>query len=449
MSEFIVGLDIGTTAIKVFIGKKKESGKIEIIGNGATESIGVDMGLVVNPGQAAQSIRVAVKQAEQMAGVEVKQVYVGVAGHHIQSRAVQGTATRQDPDDLITIEEVFNLHDAQKHTHIEDGMEIIDIMDQSYAVDREKCLDPVGRIGHQLEGTFSIIIGRKDCIKKIIKSVSEAGYALKGLILQSLASAESVLCEDDKRVGVCLVDIGGGTTDIAIFKQGFMRHIHSVPFAGNQITYAIEIMYNIPKRSAENIKIKYGTCLPEAIKNPDSFIAVPRFKGGNPKEINHRTLANTIKAQVELILGLIKEELNKNNYIGQLQAIILTGGGSLIRHIKQLSEYHIPDLVTDIDSIDEEYFENLPAELKQPIYATGLGLVIAAFKQEEEEQRIKPPIEPIVEDSKPDEEPALTEEEIIRLQKEEEQKKSFGEKVRGWFKSFNPFGEDDSSQDMY
>ncbi|MDR1848189.1 MAG: cell division protein FtsA [Bacteroidales bacterium] len=449
-NKFITGLDIGTTAIKVFIGKKLENGKIEIIGRGQTESVGVERGEVANPGRTAESIKIAMEQAETMANVKVSEVYVGVAGYHIQSRTVPGSIIRENPNDLITKEEVFKLHDYQRYVVKPDGADIIDIMVQSYAVDREECSDPIGMIGHRLEGTFNIIFGSGTCINKIMKSVDHAGYKLKGLILQPLASAEAVLSEEDKQDGVCLVDIGGGTTDIAIFKQGFLRHIKSIPIAGKLITLDIEDAYRITNKNAESIKINYGTCLPEAIKESDFVVTVPGYRGGAPKEISVKHLASVIKGRVEMILDFIMVELNQKKYTEQLQAIIFTGGGSKIRHIKNLSEFRIPDLVSNVCPINEEHFDNLPEELKNPIYATGLGLLIAAFKEEEEEaERI--PVSDKVEDNPSGEKPEEEEAERDTGGNNPPPRKPLGRIIIDWLKGINkikPFDDTDNNQDV-
>ncbi|MDR1725087.1 MAG: cell division protein FtsA [Bacteroidales bacterium] len=424
--KFIVGLDIGTTKVKVFIGIKNKDGKIEIIGMGSTESVGVERGEVVNPGKTADSIKKAIAQAEEIAKVKVSEVYVGVAGYHIQSRTVQGSMTRMSPNELITEDEVYKLHEDQKYANKPAGTDIIDIVVQSYSVDGIDCLDPVGMIGNKLEGTFNIVFGSRDCINKIIKSVETAGYKLKGLILQPVASADAVLEIQDKEDGVALVDIGGGTTDIAVFKQGFMRHIISIPMAGNHITNDIETTYKITRKNAENLKVKYGTCLPEAVKE-DLIVTIPGFRGGQPKEIRVQHLAGVIQYRVKLMLDFILVELSKDKYLDKLQAIILTGGGSLIRHIKQFTEYHIADLVTNIGFIEENNFSKLTDEQKNPIYATALGLLIAAFRKEEEEEKRNP--KPIV----------------IEDVKKQEKTKDRSFKISNWLQSFTKTFDDEDS----
>ncbi|MDR1006224.1 MAG: cell division protein FtsA [Bacteroidales bacterium] len=386
-NRIITSLDIGTTAIKAFIAKKNEEGKIKIIGFGTTESIGVEAGVVTNPGQAAESIKIALEQAECEADVKVEEVYVGVAGFHLQDRKVACSTIRDKHDVFITKEEVLELRKKQLSINRPEGMDIIDIMEQKYRVDDQECepKDVIGMEGSSLVGEYNIVLGSTSCLRRIENSVRAAGYKLKGLILQSIASAEAVLSAEDKSVGVCLVDIGGGTTDIAIFNKGVVRYIKSFPSAGNHITLDIERAYNLTPKNAEDIKIKYGTCLPEALKQQDLVVTIPGYKGSKAKEIPLKHLAGVVKSRVEEILDFILVELHNTNFLHNLQVIIMTGGGSQTRNIKQLSEYHIPDLATNIAPINEEYFDNLPDNLKQPIYATGLGLVIAAFKEEDEE----------------------------------------------------------------
>ena len=388
MSKYIVGLDIGTTKIACFIGERVENGKIRIVGFGRTESIGVEHGIVRNILSTADSIRRAVSDASEMAKYEVDEVYVGIAGHHIKSRSNQGSVMIPDTHRLIEKADVDRLIDDQYRIMLDPGEEIIHVFPQSYIVDNEKLgpdIDPVGVAGKCLMANFHIVTGNTANVHNIRDAVAEAGLRVKGVVLEPIASALAVLDDGDKAAGVALVDIGGGTTDIAIFQEGIIRHTSVLPLAGNVITNDIHNNCKIPRHQAENLKTKFGSCLPSNV-NQDDIIAIPGIRNQAPREISVKTLATIINARMRLILEQVLYEIQVSGFERQLiGGVVLTGGGANLRHIKEYSE-----LIIGLDSrigfpndhLDED---NSPYadELCHPMYATGVGLVIYGILETE------------------------------------------------------------------
>ncbi len=375
-SEIIVGLDIGTTKIAAIVGRKNELGKIEILGHGKTDSIGVKRGVVSNIENTVNSITTAISEASQKAGVDIKYVNVGIAGQHIKSLQHRGGIIRENYDKEISKHDVETLMHNMYNLNMSPGEEIIDVIAQEYIVDNEQGVkEPVGMLGNSLEANFHIIIGQTTAAKNIYKCVTKAGLEVVDLILEPIASAEAVLSEEEKEAGVVLVDIGGGTTDIAIFQDGIIRHTAVIPFGGDVITEDVKEGCTIIKKHAEELKVKFGSSLASENRE-DEIVAIPGLRGRPPKEISLKNLASIIQARMEEIVEHIYFEIKNSGYEKKLIAgIVLTGGGALLKHLPQLTEF-ITGMDTRIGYPNEHLANDVTEDLASPMYATGIGLVI-------------------------------------------------------------------------
>jgi cell division protein FtsA len=392
--QIIVGLDIGTTKICVFVSKLNAHKKLEIIGFGRAESHGVMRGEVFNIDKTTEAIKMAVAQAEAASGTTIKNVYVGIAGKHIQSMQNRAILTRGSNADVITNEEVENLRLDMFKMATNPGEKIIHVIPQEFSVDTEHGIqDPVGMCGNRLEGTFHIITGQIIAAQNIERSIIKAGLSMNGLILEPLASAASVLSLDELEAGVALVDIGGGTTDIVIYQDMKVRHTSVIPFGGNIITEDIKVGLGVMRKQAEKLKTDYGSAL--AIEaSSDEVIRIPGLKGREAKEISVKNLANIIEARVEEIFEQVSFEIKQSGFANQLiGGIVLTGGGAQLKHLKQHVEY-ITGMDARIGYPIEHIEKSTKPEMKSPMYSTSLGLVLMGFDDiknmeiEEEEEEI-------------------------------------------------------------
>jgi cell division protein FtsA len=383
-SEIVVGLDIGTTKIVAIVGKKNEYGKLEILGMGKSESIGVTRGVVSNIDKTVQSIRKAVEEAEENSGVEIGSVNVGIAGQHIKSLQHRGIKIRHSAEEEISYKDIKGLVDDMYKLAMLPGEEIIHVLPQEYIIDNEQGIkDPIGMSGVRLEANFHIITGQVTAAKNIFKCVHKSGLAVDGLILEPLASAESVLNEEEKEAGVVLVDIGGGTTDIAIFQDGIIRHTAVIPFGGNVITEDIKQGCSIIGKQAELLKLKFGSALATESKE-NEIVSIPGLRGREPREISLKNLAHIIQARMEEIIEHIYYEIKNSGYENKLIAgIVVTGGGSQLKHITQLFEY-ITGMDTRIGYPTEHLAAGSNDIITSPMYATGIGLVLKGFEKLEE-----------------------------------------------------------------
>ena len=379
--EIVVGLDIGTTKIACLVGRKTEHGKIEILGVGKAPSLGVTRGVVSNIEKTVQSIRAAVEEAEAKSGIDINVVNVGIAGQHIKSLQHRGMITRDTIDEEISQKDVDELIDDMYKLVMMPGEEIIHVLPQEYIVDREPGIkDPIGMSGVQLEANFHIITGQIAAAKNIFKCVNKAGLEVAELILEPLASSSAVLSEEEKEAGVALIDIGGGTTDIAIFHDGIIRHTAVIPFGGNVITEDIKEGCTIMHRQAELLKTKFGAALPQATQD-NEIVCIPGLRGRDPKEISVKNLANIISARMSEIIEHIYFEIKNSGFDKKLiGGIVVTGGGSQLKHINQLMEF-----TTGIDSRigypNEHLSANTNINVTSPLFATGVGLVAKGFEQ--------------------------------------------------------------------
>lgn len=378
--ELIVGLDIGTTKICVIVGRKNEYGKLEVLGMGKAVSDGVDRGVVTNIDKTVHAIEKAVEEASEMANVDIVDVIVGIAGQHIQSKIQSGSIMRQPTDDEITIEDVRRLSSEMENILIPPGNTIIHVMPQDYTVDYEGGIkDPVGMSGTRLEADFHIITAQTTAINNINRCVRRADLVSKQLILEPLASSLSVLSDDEKEAGVCLIDIGGGTTDIAIFYENIIRHTAVIPLGGNIITKDIKEGCMVMQNQAELLKTKFGKAITEEA-NPNEIVSIPGLRNRAPKEISIRNLASIIQARMEEIIEIVQNEIMQSGHYKKLAGgIVLTGGGSQLQFISQLFEY-MTGLDTRIGYPNEHLGKSVIEEVKSPMYATSVGLVLAGFK---------------------------------------------------------------------
>ena len=385
-SEIIVGLDIGTTKIACIVGRKNEFNKIEILGHGKTESVGVKRGVVANIEDTVRSIRRAVDIAEQKSKVEINIVHVGIAGQHIKSYQHRGNIIRKDSDQEITAEEIEQFTRNMYGLSMAPGEEILDVIPQEYIIDGEPGIrQPVGMLGHTLEANFHIIIGQTAAAKNILKCIKKAGLEMRDLILEPIASAEAVLSEEEKEAGVALVDIGGGTTDIAIFQDHIIRHTAVIPFGGDVVTEDVKEGCSIIRRHAEELKVKFGSALASENRD-DEVVAIPGLRGRPHKEITLRNLAGIIQARMEEILEQVYFEIRNSGFEKKLiGGIVLTGGGSELKHIDQLAAF-ITGKDTRIGYPNEHLANDVPDEIASPMYATGVGLVIEGIRRAEAEK---------------------------------------------------------------
>lgn len=374
-----VGLDIGTTKIVAMIGKRNEYGKLEILGLGKAKSLGVKRGVVNNITQTIQSIQNAVVEAEASSGYKIKNVVVGIAGQHIRSIQHSDYISRENPDKVIDDMDIEQLIAQVQKLSMLPGEEIIHVLPQEFKIDGEPGVkEPIGMYGGRLEATFHVVVGQAALIKNAGRCIKDAGLELSGITLEPLASAEAVLSFEEKEAGVALIDIGGGTTDLAIFKDGIIRHTAVVPFGGNVITDDIKEGCSIIGKQAELLKVKFGSAWPGENKD-NEIVSIPGLRGKDPKEISLKNLSKIIHARVEEIIELVFSEIKTYGYENPqkklIAGIVLTGGGAELKHIKQLVEYKT-GIDTRIGYPNEHLAGDSEKEISSPLFATAVGLVM-------------------------------------------------------------------------
>lgn len=386
-SKILVGLDIGTTKICCIVGRKADHGKIEIMGMGRADSLGVKRGMVFNIEQTVQAIRQAVDEAESKSSVEINEVNVGIAGQHIKSMQHHGIYTRKmSGDDTIAQTDIDALIDDMYKLAMLPGEQIIHVLPQEYIVDGEAGIkQPIGTPGVRLEANFHIITGQTTAANNIKKCVEKAGLTMRDIILEPLASSEAVLSQEEKEAGVALVDIGGGTTDLAIFYDGLIRHTAVIPLGGNIITEDIREGCTIIGKQAELLKVKFGSALASESQE-NEIVSIPGLRGREPKEISVKNLASIIQARLEEIIEYVYHEIKNSGYEKKLiGGIVLTGGGSQMKHITQLTEF-ITAMNTRIGYPNEHLAPGSPEEITSPMYATGVGLLMMGIQTESREK---------------------------------------------------------------
>ena len=386
-----VGLDIGTTKIVAMVGSRNEFKKLEILGIGKSQSLGVHRGVVNNITQTIESIKYAIEEARVESGKQhIKEVVVGIAGQHIRSLQHSDYITRENPDKVIDNNDIDELINQVYKLVMLPGEEIIHVLPQDFKVDgQSEIKEPIGMYGSRLEANFHIVVGQVSSIRNIGRCIKSAGLEMGDITLEPLASADAVLSDEEKEAGIALIDIGGGTTDVAIFKDGIIRHTAVIPFGGNVITEDIKEGCSIMGNQAEQLKIKFGSAWPGENKETE-IVAIPGLLGRDPKEISLKTLSKIINARVVEIIEQVYLEIKnygheeaKKKLIG---GIVLTGGGSQLKHLKQLVEY-----VTGMDTRVGFPGQHLAGDTNNsnPIFSTAVGLVMKAIENNNEKNEGK------------------------------------------------------------
>ena len=376
----IAGLDIGTTKVAVFIARKNKFGKLHILGMGRADSNGgVKRGEVVNIQLTTEAIKKAVAIAEKKANVKVRSVFVGIAGSHIQCRQNPGLLGLGGPDTEVTREHLQKMHEDIRNVALPPGERIIQISPQEFKIDdMTDIIDPIGHFGSRIETNFNIITGRITAATHIQRCIERAGLHMEDLYLEPLASSSAVLTEQEKEAGVVLVDIGGGTTDIAIFKEKILRYTGVIPLAGNIITEDIKEGCKVLRQEAEQLKVRHGSALPDGFGD-NKIISIPGIEGRPVREVSMKTLSEIIKARMEEIFEHVYTHIQRSGYFNKIIAgVVVTGGGSQLKHLPQMIEY-TTGLSTRVGYPSVHTAKETPAELNSPMYATGIGLVLNGF----------------------------------------------------------------------
>ncbi|QJP34374.1 cell division protein FtsA [Nonlabens sp. Ci31] len=424
--EYAVGLDIGTTKIVAMIGRKNEYGKLEILGVGRSKSLGVHRGVVNNITQTITSIQQAVSQAETVSGIKIKEVTVGIAGQHIRSLQHSDYITRADSEVVIDQDDIATLCNQVFKLVMLPGEEIIHVLPQEYKIDGQSDVkEPVGMYGGRLEANFHVVVGQVASIRNIYRCVKSADLELKRITLEPLASADAVLSQEEKEAGVALIDIGGGTTDLAIFKDGIIRHTAVIPQGGNIITQDIKEGCSIIEKQAELLKTKFGSAWPGENKE-NEIVSIPGLRGREPKEITLKNLSKIIHARVIEILETVFVEIKNYGHDEPkkqlIAGVVLTGGGSQLKHIKQLAEY-VTGMPSRIGYPNEHLAGDSDTESTSPLFATAVGLVMKGLEGKYEEDEEEVVEETVLE--QPTEEGEETEEESSTISEEVKKKGIF------------------------
>ncbi len=388
INSFIVGLDIGTTKISVMIGKKNHNGKLEILANGCSISSGVNRGIVSNIDKTVASILDALNHVKNKLDVDIKDVFVGIAGQHIKSLQHRGEIVRDNIESEINKDDIDKLKSNMFKLITIPGEKVIHVIPQEYTVDGEDGIDdPIGMSGVKLEANFHVITAQVGAVRNILKCVEKANLNPVDLILEPFASAVATLDEDELREGVALVDIGGGTTDVAIFLGNIIRHTAVIPFGGNIITKDIKTGLEILDRQAELLKIKFGSVM-YTEEQENVMVAIPGLRGGPPKEIAVKNLSEIIGARYNEIIDLVYHEIKSSGFENKLMTgIVITGGGSLIRNLKQLVSF-ITGKEARVGYPNEHLGPDSKDLVVSPMYSTGVGLVLKGFEKLEESLEI-------------------------------------------------------------
>ena len=370
--NLIVGLDIGTSKVVAIVGEINESNQIEVVGIGMHPSRGLKKGVVVNIESTVHSIQKAIEEAELMAGCDIHSVYAGIAGSHIRSLNSHGIVAIQDKE--VSLNDVDRVIDAARAVAIPADQKILHILPQEFLIDsQEGILDPIGMSGIRMEAKVHMVTGAESAAQNITKCIQKCGLEVDDIVLEQLASSYAVLTEDEKELGSCLVDIGGGTTDIAVFQGGAIQHTAVIPIAGDQVTNDIAVSMRTPTQYAEDIKIKYACALSQ-LANPDETIEVPSVGDRPPRRLARQTLAEIVEPRFEELFSLIRNELRRSGFEESIPAgIVITGGSAKMEGAVELAEevFHIPVRLGSPQNV-----EGLSDVVRNPIHATGVGLLL-------------------------------------------------------------------------
>jgi cell division protein FtsA len=376
-NNLIVGLDIGTSKVVAIVGEVTVEGDIEIIGIGTQPSRGLKKGVVVNIESTVQSIQRAVEEAELMAGCQIRSVYAGIAGSHVKSINSHGIVAIKEKE--VTTADVARVIDAAKAVAIPADQRILHVLPQEFLIDNQEGIrDPVSMSGVRLESRVHLVTGSVSAAQNIIKCVRRCGLEVDDIILEQLASSAAVLTDDEKELGVCLVDIGGGTTDIAVFTEGAIRHTAVIPIAGDQVTNDIAVALRTPTQYANDLKIKYA-CALRQLAREDETIEVPSVGDREPRRLSRQTLAEVVEPRYEELLSLVQAELRRSGFEEICAAgVVLTGGSSKMDGVVELAEeiFHMP-----VRLGVPQHVKGLVDVIRNPIHATGVGLLLFGNKQ--------------------------------------------------------------------
>jgi len=380
-NNFIAAIDIGTTKIVAIVGRKEENNSFRILGIGkASSKAAVKRGIILNIEETVNAIKDALEQVQNITGLTLSEVFVGIAGQHIKSITNRGYVNRDSYETEISTEDIEALIEDMRRTPIDVGEQIIHVLPQSYIVDNECGVKhPVGMYGKRLEGNFHIVIGQTTSINNINKCVNRVGLSIEGLILEPLASSFAVISEDEKEAGVALVDIGGGTTDLAVYYDGIIRHTAVIPFGGNVITGDIKTGFAILERYAEQIKVEFGSALAEVTKD-NEVVTIPGINGREPKEISLKSLAQVIQARMEEIIGAIYFQIENSGFSDKLGAgIVITGGGAMLKNLPQLVAFKT-GLDVRIGYPNEHLVSDTDEDVNHPMFSTSIGLILQGYE---------------------------------------------------------------------
>ena len=385
--KLIVGLDIGTSKVLAIVGEISPTGEVEIVGVGHHPSRGMKKGVVVNIESTVQSIQRAVEEAELMAGCQIHSVFAGIAGSHISSFNSHGIVAIKDKE--VGPNDVERVIEAARALAIPADQKVLHILPQEFIIDKQEGIrEPIGMSGVRLEAKVHIVTGAVSAAQNIIKCIRRCGLEVDDIILEQLASSMSVLNEDEKELGVCIVDIGGGTTDISVFTDGAIRHTAVIPIAGDQVTNDIAVALRTPTQNAEDIKKKYGCALTQ-LAHRDDAIEVPSVGDRPPRKLSRQTLAEVVEPRIEELYGLIQAELRRSGFEDVLgSGIVLTGGSAKMEGMVDLAEeiFHMP-----VRLGVPQYVGGLKGVVQNPIFATGVGLVLYGAKSRSGSQYGAPP----------------------------------------------------------
>ncbi|MCC7122763.1 MAG: cell division protein FtsA [Gammaproteobacteria bacterium] len=370
--NLIVGLDIGTSKVIAIVGEVLPDGTVEVVGLGSHPSRGLKKGVVVNIESTVQSIQRAVEEAELMAGCQIQSVYAGIAGGHIRSLNSHGIVAIKDHE--VSAGDVERVIDAARAVAIPADQKILHILPQEFIIDgQEGIREPIGMSGVRLEARVHMVTGAVSAAQNIVKCVKRCGLDVDDVILQPLASSYAVLAEDEKELGVCLCDIGGGTTDIAVFTHGAIHHSAVIPIAGDQVTNDIAVALRTPTHHAEDLKIKYACALTQ-LASPNETIEVPSVGDRQPRRLERQTLAEVVEPRYEELFNLVQAELKRSGFENMIAAgLVLTGGGAKMEGAIELAEevFNMP-----VRLGTPQYVSGLIDVVRNPIYATGVGLLL-------------------------------------------------------------------------
>ncbi len=384
VKSLIVGLDIGTSKVVALVGEADAEGQIEVIGLGAHPSRGLKKGVVVNIESTVQSIQQAVEEAEQMAGCEIRSVYAGIAGSHIGSHNSHGIVAIKDKE--VAQGDIDRVIDAARAVAIPADQKILHVIPQEFIIDNQEGIrEPVGMSGVRLEARVHLVTGAASAAQNLVKCVRRCGLEVDDIILQPLASGQAVLTDDEKELGVCLVDIGGGTTDIAVFINGTIHHTAVIPIAGDQVTNDIAVALRTPTHYAEQIKLKYACALTQ-LTDPDEAIDVPSVGDRPARRLARQTLAEVVEPRYEELFSLIQGELKRSGFLELIAAgVVLTGGSSRMQGAIELAEevFHMP-----VRLGLPQYVAGLPEVVQNPIYATGVGLLLHGYRSMQTQSQV-------------------------------------------------------------